>query len=121
MVTLYDVLKSIVGAIPTAGEEEELQIIEREDGSWLLDGLLPIDEVKELLGIELLPEEDRIGYQTLGGFLMAILDSIPQVGQHVDVSHLRFEVMDMDGKRVDKVLVMPSKEDIMLSDDATEI
>lgn len=121
MVTLYDVLKSIVGAIPTAGEEEELQIIEREDGSWLLDGLLPIDEVKELLGIELLPEEDRIGYQTLGGFLMAILDSIPQVGQHVDVSHLRFEVMDMDGKRVDKVLVMPSKEDIMLNDDATEI
>jgi len=121
MVTLYDVLKSIVGAIPTAGEEEEIQIVEREDGSWLLDGLLPIDEVKELLGIEILPEEDRIGFQTLGGFMMAVLDSIPKVGQHVDVYHLRFEIMDMDGKRVDKVLVIPSSSDIMIDDDSPEI
>jgi len=121
MVTLYDVLKSIVGAIPTAGEEEEIQIVEREDGSWLLDGLLPIDEVKELLGIEILPEEDRIGFQTLGGFMMAVLDRIPNVGQHVDVYHLRFEIMDMDGKRVDKVLVIPSSKDIMTDDDSPEI
>lgn len=121
MVTLYDVLKSIVGAIPTAGEEEESQIIEREDGSWLLDGLLPIDEVKELFGIEMLPEEDRIGYQTLGGFLMTILGSIPQVGQHVDVYQFRFEVVDMDGKRVDKVLVVPLSNDVMMNDNYSEI
>ena len=107
MVTLYDVLKSIVGSIPTAGEEEEIQIVQRDDGSWLLDGLLPIDDVKELLGIETLPEEDRVGFQTLGGFMMTMLDSIPEVGQHFDVYHMRFEVMDMDGKRVDKVLVFP--------------
>ncbi len=121
MVTLYDVLKSIVGAIPTAGEEEENQIIERDDGSWLLDGLLPIDEVKELLGIEMLPEEDRIGYQTLGGFLMTILGSIPQVGQHVDVFQFHFEVVDMDGKRVDKVLVVPTTKDVMMNDNSPEI
>lgn len=107
MVTLYDVLKSIVGFIPTAGEEEEIQVVQREDGSWLLDGLLAIDDVKELLGIETLPEEDRVGFQSLGGFMMTMLDSIPMVGQFFDVYHLRFEVMDMDGKRVDKVLVFP--------------
>lgn len=111
MVTLYDVLKSIVGSIPTAGEEEEIQIVERDDGSWLLDGLLAIDEVKELLGIETLPEEDRVGFQTLGGFMMTMLDSIPETGQHFDVYSLRFEIVDMDGRRVDKVLVQPFSPD----------
>jgi len=107
MVTLYDVLKSIVGSIPTAGEDEEIQVVQRADGSWLFDGLLDIDDVKELLGIEILPEEDRVGFQTLGGFMMTMLDSIPEVGQYFDVYNMRFEVMDMDGKRVDKVLVTP--------------
>lgn len=105
MVTLYDVLKAIVGSIPTAGEELDLQVVQREDGSWLLDGLLPIDEVKDLLNIEELPDEDRVGYQTLGGFMMTLLDSIPEVGQSVTVDNLKFEIMDMDGKRVDKVMV----------------
>ena len=77
--------------------------------------------MKELLGIEILPEEDRIGFQTLGGFMMTVLDSIPKVGQHVDVSQLRFEIMDMDGKRVDKVLVNPISKDIMTDDDSPEI
>lgn len=122
MVSLYDVLKSIVGSIPTAGEEEELQVVQREDGSWLLDGLLAIDEVKEILGIEILPEEDRVGFQTLGGFMMTILDSIPEVGQYFDVYRLRFEIMDMDGKRVDKVLVTPIiQNDLMYNDSSTEV
>lgn len=122
MVTLYDVLKSIVGFIPTAGEEEEIQVVQREDGSWLLDGLLAIDDVKELLGIETLPEEDRVGFQSLGGFMMTMLDSIPMVGQFFDVYHLRFEVMDMDGKRVDKVLVFPVIPDTeKINESASEI
>ena len=122
MVSLYDVLKSIVGSIPTAGEEEELQVVQREDGSWLLDGLLAIDEVKEILGVEILPEEDRVGFQTLGGFMMTVLDSIPEVGQYFDVYRLRFEIMDMDGKRVDKVLVTPIiQNDLMNNDSSTEI
>ncbi len=122
MVTLYDVLKSIVGSIPTAGEEEEIQILQREDGSWLLDGLLDIDDIKELLGIETLPEEDRVGFQTLGGFMMTMLDSIPEVGQYFDVYNMRFEIVDMDGKRVDKVLVLPINLDVQQNDDsASEI
>ncbi len=122
MVTLYDVLKSIVGSFPTAGEEEEIQIIQREDGSWLLDGLLAIDDIKELLGIETLPEEDRVGFQTLGGFMMTMLDSIPEVGQHFDVYNMRFEIVDMDGRRVDKVLVHPINLDVQSNDDsASEI
>ncbi len=107
MVTLYDVLKAIVGTIPTAGEDLEIQAIQRDDGSWLLDGLLPIDEVKEVLGIDLLPDEDRVGYQTLGGFVMTVLNSIPQTGQSFEILNMRFEVVDMDGRRVDKVLVFP--------------
>ncbi|MBW6473480.1 MAG: hemolysin family protein [Anaerolineaceae bacterium] len=122
MVTLYDVLKSIVGSIPTAGEEEEIQIIQREDGSWLLDGLLAIDDIKELLGIEKLPEEERVGFQTLGGFMMTMLDSIPEVGQYFDVYNMRFEIVDMDGKRVDKVLVIPINLDVQQNDEsASEI
>lgn len=122
MVTLYDVLKSIVGSIPTAGEEEEIQILQREDGSWLLDGLLAIDDIKELLGIDTLPEEDRVGFQTLGGFMMTMLDSIPEVGQYFDVYDMRFEIMDMDGKRVDKVLVIPINLNFKQNDEsASEI
>lgn len=121
MVTLYDVLKSIVGSIPTAGEEEEIQILQREDGSWLLDGLLDIDDIKELLGIETLPEEDRVGFQTLGGFMMTMLDSIPEVGQYFDVYNMRFEIVDMDGKRVDKVLVLPINLDVQNDESASEI
>jgi putative hemolysin len=122
MVTLYDVLKSIVGSFPTAGEEEEIQILQREDGSWLVDGLLSIDDFKELMGIETLPEEDRVGFQTLGGFMMTMLDSIPEVGQYFDVYDMRFEIMDMDGKRVDKVLVIPMNLDVKQNDEsASEI
>ncbi len=122
MVTLYDVLKSIVGSIPTAGEEEDIQIIQREDGSWLIDGLIAIDDVKELLGIETLPEEDRVGFQTLGGFMMTMLDSIPEVGQFFDVYNMRFEIMDMDGKRVDKVLISQINQEIKIDDEsASEI
>ena len=119
MVTLYDVLKAIVGSIPTAGEEQDIQVVQREDGSWLFDGLLPIDEVKELLTIDHLPEEERIGFQTLGGFIMAILDHIPETGEFVETLNLRFEVMDMDGRRVDKVLVTPKKADNL--DDINDI
>ncbi|HSM24613.1 MAG TPA: hemolysin family protein [Anaerolineaceae bacterium] len=122
MVTLYDVLKSIVGSIPTAGEDEELQAVQREDGSWLFDGLLAIDDVKEILALETLPEENRVGFQTLGGFMMTVLDNIPEVGQYIDVYHMRFEIVDMDGKRVDKVLVMPhNQSDVSNNDSATEV
>lgn len=107
MVTLYDILKSIVGDLPDLSDEPSPTAVHREDGSWLIDGLVSIDEVKELLGVNQLPEEDRIGYQTLGGFIVSQLGSIPQAGQYFDWSGFRFEVVDMDERRVDKVLVIP--------------
>lgn len=105
MVTLLDILEAIVGEIPKAGEKEDPQIIQRADGSWLLDGLLQVDELKELLDIEDLPDEDRVGYQTLGGMVMAQFGSIPATGNTFKWQEYKFEVVDMDGRRVDKVLV----------------
>jgi len=104
MATLFDVLESIVGEIPSADEVEEPEIIIREDGSYLLDGLLPIDELKELLDVDSLPEEDKVGYQTVGGFVMNQIGSIPVAGQHFHFMNFRFEVVDMDDRRIDKVL-----------------
>ncbi len=104
-VTLFDVLETIIGDLPSLDQETEPQIVRREDGSYLLDGLLPIDEFKELLEIDHLPEEEKVGYQTVGGFLINQFGSIPTAGQNFEWNGLRFEVMDMDSHRVDKVLV----------------
>lgn len=117
MVTLYDILKAIVGDIPGSGDDFEPQAVRREDGSWLLDGLLSIDDVKEALGVDSLPDENRVGFQTLGGFIMSQFGHIPVSGQHFEWGTMRFEVLDMDGRRVDKVLVSiipPSPEDAMI-------
>ncbi len=105
MVTLFDVLESIVGEIPSVDEFEDSEIIEREDGSYLLDGLLPIDELKELIDVDALPEEEKVGFQTVGGFVMNQLGTIPSPGQHFHWMNFRFEIMDMDDRRVDKVLL----------------
>lgn len=110
MVTLFDILEAIIGALPGQGSAEEPAVVQREDGSWLMDGLLPIDEVKEIIGVDELPGEDRVGFQTLGGFVMSQLGHIPAPGQHFDWGGFRFEVADMDSRRVDKVLVIPQKE-----------
>jgi putative hemolysin len=105
MVTLFDVLESIVGEIPSQDEETSSEVIRREDGSYLIDGLLPVDEFKELFDIEELPDEEKIGFQTVGGFVMNQIGSIPSPGDHFEVHNLRIEVVDMDGHRVDKILV----------------
>jgi putative hemolysin len=104
-VTLFDVLETIIGELPTFDDTGEPEIILREDGSYLLDGLLPIDELKELLDLDELPEEGKVGFQTVGGFVINQLGSIPAAGQHFIWQGLRFEVMDMDHHRVDKILV----------------
>ncbi|GAB4158398.1 MAG: hemolysin family protein [Cyanobacteria bacterium J069] len=107
IVTLNDVMEVIIGDVPMADHGFEAAIVQREDGSWLLDGMLPIDKLKELFDIEELPEEDRGNYQTLGGFVIMQLGRIPAAADHFEWDNLRFEVMDMDGNRVDKMLVMP--------------
>ena len=109
MVTHNDILEGIVGYIPSAGEPAEPQATRREDGSWLLDGLVHIDKLKEIFDIEKLPDEEHGHYQTVGGFVMTQVRSIPTVGQCFEWGKLRFEVVDMDGRRVDKVLVTPSQ------------
>jgi putative hemolysin len=112
LVTLNDVIEAIVGNLPNDNEISEPQIIQREDGSWLLDGLISIDDLKTIVQKESLPNEEDGYYQTLGGFVMAFLGKIPISGEHFEVDNLRFEVMDMDGVRVDKVLVARMRPDI---------
>ncbi|MBI5668691.1 MAG: HlyC/CorC family transporter [Chloroflexi bacterium] len=99
LVTIYDLLEEIVGDI------EAPQATEREDGSWLLDGLMPVDDLKDLFDLKVLPGEDESNYQTLGGFVMAHLGRIPATADQFEWAGLSFEVLDMDGRRVDKVLV----------------
>jgi putative hemolysin len=107
LVTLDDVLESIVGEIPSQEQNEEREAIQREDGSWLLGGLLPVDEFKDLFHVQELPGEERGDYQTLGGFVMMQMGRIPLTGDKFTWDVLNFEILDMDGRRVDKVLVTP--------------
>lgn len=109
VVTLIDLLEALVGDIPHIDELPELQNIRREDGSWLIDGMIPIDEFKELFDIDEMPEGDGGLYQTIGGFVMMHLQRVPRSGDHFEWGGLRFEVVDMDDNRVDKVLVLPIK------------
>ena len=106
LVTLTDVLTSIVGELPSSGMPEEPDIVMREDGSWLIDGSVTIERMKFLLKIDDdLPGEEENAFNTLGGFIMHVLSHIPAVTDHFDLSGCRFEVIDMDKNRVDKVLV----------------
>ncbi|MDO8347131.1 MAG: hemolysin family protein [Rugosibacter sp.] len=106
LVTLTDVLTSIVGELPSSDIHEEQDIVVREDGTWLIDGSVPIERLKFALEIENnLPGEEENAFNTLGGFVMHVLGNIPAVADHFEVSGCRFEVMDMDKNRVDKVLV----------------
>jgi putative hemolysin len=106
LVTLQDLLEEIVGEV----EMEEPQIVRRQDGSWSLDGMLPIDEFKELFEIRELPGEPKGQYQTLGGFVMAYLGRIPDTGDVFHWGGMDFEVVDMDGRRVDRVVVRPAEQ-----------
>jgi len=99
LLTINDVLEEIVGDI----EVGEPQVTQRQDGSWLLDGMLDIEAFKELFGLGLLPNEND--YETLAGFVMTSLGRIPQAADRFEWEGLRFEVVDMDARRVDKVLV----------------
>jgi putative hemolysin len=104
VVTLHDILEAIVGDLPSNEEaEDEPWIVRRDDGSYLLDGALPIEEFKELFDIEELPEEER--YRTVGGLVLAELGRIPSAGESFTFEKLKIEVVDMDGNRIDKVLV----------------
>lgn len=106
LVTLTDVLTSIVGELPSSDVAAEQDVVERADGSWLIDGGVAIERLKTVVGIdEDLPGEDENAFNTLGGLVMYVLGRIPGVADNFEVAGCRFEVVDMDKNRVDKVLV----------------
>ncbi len=107
LVTLNDIMSEIVGDVPAQPGQEEPQAVQREDGSWLVDGMLPVEEFLELFDVEELETEARGNYQTLGGLVITNLGRIPTAADHFEWQGMRIEVMDMDGNRVDKVLVVP--------------
>lgn len=106
LITLQDLLEAITGEFAT-GDIDDSWAYQREDGSWLLDGLIPTPELKDRLGLRSLPEEERERYQALSGMLMLMLGRMPQTGDTFVWENWRFEVVDMDGKRVDKVMATP--------------
>ena len=104
IVTLHDLVEAITGELAPS-QTRSGEVVQRADGSWLLDGALPVHEVRELLDLDLLPGEEGGAFETLGGFVMNRLERIPEVGDMTDWGGHRFEVVDMDGRRVDRVLV----------------
>lgn len=107
LITLADLLEALVGDIPHIDELKEPDTVKHEDGSWLVNGMLPIDDFKAIFEIDKLPKEDNGLYQTIGGFVMMHLERVPHTGDKFESSGLRFEVIDMDDNRVDKLLVVP--------------
>ena len=105
LVSLTDVLTSIVGDLPEQDDPTDTDLVRREDGSWLVDGSVGLERLKQVLEIDELPEENERGFHTVGGFAMHSLGRIPTVTDHFEASGYRFEVVDMDRNRVDKVLV----------------
>jgi putative hemolysin len=105
LLTHHDILEAIAGDIPFDGKPSDPKAVQRHDGSWLLDGMLSVDEFKEIFHLVDLPGEKRDAYQTLGGFVFTRMGRIPTVSDFFEWNGLRFEVVDMDGKRIDKVLV----------------
>ena len=107
MITPYDILNELVGDVANIGDEpnDEEDILVRDDGSWSFDGMLDIEEFKDTIGVRELPDEERVGYQTLAGFILSYLGSIPAVGDSFDWNGFHFEIVDMDGLRIDRIFV----------------
>lgn len=103
LVTLQNVLEAVTGEL-TPHDASEASAVKREDGSWLLDGLIPITELKDVLDLEAVPEENKGRYHTLSGMMMCLLNRLPSTGDVSKWEQWRLEVVDLDGRRVDKVL-----------------
>lgn len=107
VVTPADALEAIVGVFRSETETDEPDAVRREDGSWLLAGSMPVDEMAEILGVTL-PESRS--YYTIGGLVISELQHLPTTGEHVDTLGWRFEVVDLDGRRIDKVMAIPLRQ-----------
>ena len=109
LVTPLDLLQAITGELKPE-TQTEAWATQREDGSWLLDGLMPVSELKARLELADLPGEDKGRYNTLAGLLMFVLGSLPQTGEQVRLANWRFEIIDLDGRRIDKVLAWTASD-----------
>jgi len=106
MVTLSDVMSALVGDVTVIGEEHDPDAVQRQDGSWLLDGGVDLDRFRDLMGASLrFPNEDNGAYHTLAGFVLYQLGYIPKTSEFFEWDEFRFEVVDMDGNRIDRILV----------------
>jgi putative hemolysin len=105
VVTPTDILTAIAGDLPTSEAALDPLAVQRDDGSWLLDGLMSIDDVERTLGLEGMGEEGD--FNTVAGFVLSRLEHLPEAGEHFDWRDFRFEVVDLDGRRIDKILVTP--------------
>ena len=105
IITLHDIMEAIVGDVYSLGEPVEMQVVVREDGSLLVDGDTPVEKLKDTLSVDSFPGEEKGYYRTVAGMIMFILQRIPKTGDHIELRGLRYEVVDMDGHRIDKVLI----------------
>ncbi len=105
ILTLTDIIEAVVGDIGSMGESRRPRMTRREDGSWLVDGMLPIAILKEALELGALPQEEHGGFATAAGFAVSHLGRIPSPADHFECQGWRIEVLDMDGNRVDKLLL----------------
>ena len=106
LLTLTDILEAIIGDIPDRSEDDVPRAVQQPDGAWLLDGRLPLEDLRELLDLPELPHGD---YHTLGGLVVAHLGHIPQSGEGFDAWGLRVDVVGMDGNRVDRLRLVPRR------------
>ena len=105
--TPRDLLEAITGELLHTNVADEAWATRRADGSWLVDGLMPVSEFKTQLGIRDLPDEDRDLYNTVAGLVMAVAGHLPQTGERFEIAGWSIEVVDLDGRRIDKLLVSP--------------
>jgi putative hemolysin len=115
LVTLQDLFESIAGEFRTPRGEDSWAV-QRADGSWLLDGLIPIPELKDRLGFDAAPEEELGRYNTLAGMMMLLLGRVPSVSDAVEWKGWQFEIVDMDGHRIDKVLAARLPQSLAAAD-----
>ena len=110
LVTINDFFEDLVGEVASAPMSQKRHAVQRPDGSWVVDGKMTVHDFKELMNLAKLPGEERRGYHTLGGFVMVQIGRVPVAADTFEAQGLRFEVVDMDGNRVDKVLVQSKKD-----------
>lgn len=116
IITLQNVLEALAGEFRPR-DPEDVWAVQREDGSWLLDGLIPVPELKDRLHLKAVPDEERGRYNTLSGMVMWLVGNVPRTGDVVEWEDWRLEVVDLDGNRVDKVLASRlSRADEMMTD-----